>query len=67
VGPGEHGPNDVQSKAGGSSPTLLTYLGVLQRRKWVVLSSVLIVPVLAGALTLRETPLYVSGVSRGLA
>ncbi len=58
MGPGEHSPNEVQPKAGGSSPTLLTYLGVLQRRKWVVLSAVVIVPVLAAVLTLRETPLY---------
>lgn len=58
MGPGEHRPNGVQPKSGGSSPTLLTYFGVLQRRKWVVLSAVVIVPLLAAIITLRERPLY---------
>jgi polysaccharide biosynthesis transport protein len=42
----------------GSSPTLLSHLGVLARRKWVVLLTLVITPVVALVLALRQTPLY---------
>ena len=48
-------PNEEKSL---SSPTLLTYVGVLTRRKWVVLPAVVIVPLLAAVLAFVETPLY---------
>jgi tyrosine-protein kinase len=42
----------------GGSPNLLTYLGVLSRRKWVMLPAIVLVPLLSVALTLRQAPLY---------
>ncbi len=39
---------------------LRDYLHVLQRRKWIVLLAVLIVPLAAVALSLRQSPLYQS-------
>jgi Mrp family chromosome partitioning ATPase/capsular polysaccharide biosynthesis protein len=42
----------------GSSPTLLTHLGVLARRKWLVLLALVVTPVVALVITLHEKPLY---------
>src|SRR5215213_7882867 len=42
----------------GGSANLLTYLGVLSRRKWVMLPAIVLVPLLSVALTLRQAPLY---------
>jgi tyrosine-protein kinase len=42
----------------GGSPNLLTYLGVLSRRRWVMLPAIVLVPLLSVALTLRQAPLY---------
>jgi polysaccharide biosynthesis transport protein len=42
----------------GASANLLTYLGVLSRRKWVMLPAIVLVPLLSVALTLRQAPLY---------
>jgi Mrp family chromosome partitioning ATPase/capsular polysaccharide biosynthesis protein len=42
----------------GASPTLLSHLGVLARRKWVVLVALVITPVVALVIALRQTPLY---------
>ena len=39
---------------------LRDYLHVLQRRKWIVLLAILIVPLAAVALSLRQSPLYQS-------
>jgi polysaccharide biosynthesis transport protein len=48
---------DREAKA---SPTLLDYLQVLRRRKWSFVLPVVVVPVIAVALTMRATPAYVS-------
>jgi polysaccharide biosynthesis transport protein len=42
----------------GGAANLLTYLGVLSRRKWVMLPAIVLVPLLSVALTLRQAPLY---------
>jgi polysaccharide biosynthesis transport protein len=42
----------------GASANLRTYLGVLSRRKWVMLPAIVLVPLLSVALTLRQAPLY---------
>ena len=39
---------------------LREYLHILQRRKWIVLLAVVIVPLAAVALALRQSPLYQS-------
>lgn len=44
--------------SGSPVPTLRDYLDVLRRRKWIFLQAVLIVPVVAVALALREPPVY---------
>ncbi len=46
------------SSTGGGEPSLLDYLQVLSRRKWTFLITVLLVPVAAVALSLRQTPVY---------
>jgi capsular exopolysaccharide synthesis family protein len=43
---------------GGGAPSLLDYLHVLSRRKWMFLATFLLVPVVAVALSLRQTPVY---------
>jgi succinoglycan biosynthesis transport protein ExoP len=60
VGAPERRPADAPSnlEPRGASPTLLSHLGVLARRKWVVLVALVITPLVALALTLRQTPLY---------
>jgi Mrp family chromosome partitioning ATPase/capsular polysaccharide biosynthesis protein len=55
--PGPAIPPGSPEGAGGSA-NLLTYLGVLSRRKWVMLPAIVLVPLLAVALTLRQAPLY---------
>jgi succinoglycan biosynthesis transport protein ExoP len=56
----ERRPNQAPSnlEPTGGSPTLLTHLGVLARRKWVVLLALVITPLVALVITLSETPLY---------
>ena len=39
-------------------PGVRTYLQVLRRRKWIFLQALILVPLLALALSLRQTPLY---------
>jgi polysaccharide biosynthesis transport protein len=46
------------SGTGTGSPSLLDYLHVLWRRKWVFLVTFLLVPGFALALSLRQTPVY---------
>jgi polysaccharide biosynthesis transport protein len=44
--------------ARGASPSLLDYLHVLSRRKWTFLVTLLLVPIAAVALSLKQTPVY---------
>jgi succinoglycan biosynthesis transport protein ExoP len=46
------------SGTGGGAPSLLEYLGVLSRRKWIFLATFLLVPLVAVVLSLRQTPVY---------
>lgn len=43
-----------------SNMTLSDYLNVLLRRKWILLQAVIIVPIVAVALALRQSPVYQS-------
>jgi Mrp family chromosome partitioning ATPase/capsular polysaccharide biosynthesis protein len=49
-------PSNVESSS--VSFTLVSYLGVFVRRKWVVLPPLVIVPLVAVAIALRESPVY---------
>ena len=42
----------------GGAPSLLDYLNVLSRRKWTFLATFLLVPLVAVAISLRQTPVY---------
>ena len=53
-------PRAHASRTAGQSPSLLDYLHVLARRKLVFMATFLIVPILAVALSLRQTPVYES-------
>jgi polysaccharide biosynthesis transport protein len=55
--PARANPPGSPEGAGGSA-NLLTYLGVLSRRKWVMLPAIVLVPLLSVALTMRQAPLY---------
>jgi succinoglycan biosynthesis transport protein ExoP len=48
----------IASGNGTQAPSLLDYLHVLWRRKWVFLATLLLVPIAAVALSLRQTPVY---------
>jgi uncharacterized protein involved in exopolysaccharide biosynthesis len=42
----------------GDSKTLQDYVSVLKRRKWVIILSMVVVPVVAVVFSLRQSPLY---------
>lgn len=49
---------ELSAERTGFSPTLHVYLGVLARRKWVVLPALVLVPLVAILFALRETPIH---------
>lgn len=48
----------VTSEAGSGAPSLLDYVGVLRRRKWIFLLTLVLVPAGAIAFSLSQTPIY---------
>jgi tyrosine-protein kinase len=48
----------LTSGMAGAAPSLLDYLHVLSRRKWTFLAVFLLVPVIAVAFSLKQTPVY---------
>jgi capsular exopolysaccharide synthesis family protein len=50
----------LTSGTGGGGPSLLDYLHVISRRKWTFMAVLLLVPFVAVALSLRQTPVYES-------
>ena len=48
---------------GGHAATLRDYLHVVQRRKWIILIAVVLVPASAVAFSLREKPVYQASAS----
>jgi Mrp family chromosome partitioning ATPase len=58
VGAPERRETQSTLEATGSSPTLLTHLRVLARRKWIVLLALVVTPVVALVIALQEKPLY---------
>src|SRR5438132_13252198 len=43
---------------GDEGSSLLDYVGVVRRRKWIVLQALVLVPIVALLLSLRQSPLY---------